>query len=432
VNVRPARPDAGKPWPELRWVDPDTRKHCSETCTGCTFAQAWVRAEQLSLDVVKRRAEIKRGLPPSPPLAAYDILKNAKAYIDSGLDTDSPHTRSNYGRALTTFVTWLDARKLRTLDKLTDIVLRDYFNERKARPKADGKRRKADSVQAEIKPVRAFLAWLRDEHLDGRGAHFTRDMLSRGLPLKGKKASERREAKDMRVLTLPQRLDLLRAALLYDACHIEQEPCAPDFALFLLTGMRRYELTMIQVCEVVRKASDWERDVYEDLIDLPGAKAKRGVPRPVYLTGFTRLGLELVREMCRGRKGHEYVTACTYDVIAARCAELREYGAPEFSVKDLRSTCCTCETGLTGVSPRLRYERQGHTEQEAIDSYERPGASMPRAATLEEIMRCEPELQLVLDLLRERNDLRIVPRGKRRPDPRPKPKGVNVLGSQQA
>lgn len=427
VNVRPARPEAGKPHPEVRWKDPDSGADCSETVHG-SYAKAWARGEAISLDVVKRRGEIKEGKPPTPPLAAYDVLAQAKLFLAT-LETESDHTRSNYGRYLTIFVSWLtNERRITTLGKITDVVLRDFYLSRKAVLKANGKPRKASSVQAEVKPIRSFLSHTRDEFLDGRGAHFTSDMLRRGLPLKGRKRQARRDSPEQRVLTLPERLDMLRAAMAYDATHTEAEPCAPDFALDLLTGLRRYELTSLQVCDVVfDRKSAWERDMYEHLIALPGAKAKRGVPRPVYFTGFTVLGLELVREMVRGRAPDEYVSALTYDSFLLRCADLREYGAPVFTPKDLRATCCTCESGLTEVTPRLCYERQGHTKEEARDTYERPGASMPRAATLEEVMRCAPEIQLVIELLRARNDLRIVPRNTPRPNTRPKPKGVAVL-----
>lgn len=110
-----------------------------------------------------------------------------------------------------------------------------------------------------------------------------------------------------------------------------------------------------------------------------------------------------MRELIRGRAGHERVFRMSYQAIGSLSKRLRAGGRtpPEgFCMKDLRSTCATYQSPLPG-NAKAKADRLGHTLAVAEEHYlALPSGTPVTAPDLETVMQCEPELREIIARLR--------------------------------
>lgn len=324
------------------------------------------------------------------------------------------------------FVEYQEENDVRYLDELGFEALKGWRKARTAKPskKIPGESRKLSAVMQDIKHVKVFLRWVSDEV---EHSPITEDLIRKTLS-KSERDKQRLKREKPPIIRMSVReIEIeLRAALAYDLEGERERWACPDVSLLLLTALRRFELVQCTVGDVyLDKESDGDKTQTTTGVELRAINAKNRIGRPIPFDGFTRIGTELLREIVRGRKNHEWITEYNYndlDDAMRGIPHYRKYKDNEtastvpFSSHVYRRTCSTFELGLPhDIKTKMR--RQGHTLAQAGDAYLDPPEGMIHADSLEEIMQCEDALSEILEALKARNAKGIKPRTEHRRRP---------------
>lgn len=203
-----------------------------------------------------------------------------------------------------------------------------------------------------------------------------------------------------------------------------------DIATLLTDGFRRAEYAMLKVGAVLLDQPEpMDKRTRTHLVMIEGKGRHGSRERKVALSGYTDVGIELMREQIRGREADEYVAEHDYNGLDDLFAELlkvtwakgyrdqrgrwheRVERGPRVLPKDLRSTGCNYGQRLHHIPERIQAERWGHTVQVHVMSYiALSGSALEPAKTLEEAMGCEPLMRRAIKLLQIRNALGIAAR----------------------
>jgi integrase len=311
-------------------------------------------------------------------------------------------TLQRYRSSLEQWASWSEKRDCMQLNQLVRPALSEWVSTRLGTLSLTvrGEPRKISTINQEVKPVRQMLIAAA---LAGRLVHLNSDAIRGGL----KRLTQ--EATVPRCYSVPEIRDALRAALDFDVSPRKSKrsaPTAPVVAAGLLGGLRRGELALLQVHDVLFDApSEYNPSITTgvDVIRLPKHKVKTGVERDVQMAPYSPLLGELMRELIRGRAGHERVFRMSYQAIGSLSKRLRAGGRtpPEgFCMKDLRSTCATYQSPLPG-NAKAKADRLGHTLAVAEEHYlALPSGTPVTAPDLETVMQCEPELREIIARLR--------------------------------
>jgi integrase len=432
VRIRKPRAGQRKVCWSLEWKrDPVTGRGGTLTLPAkvqsreAAWPYAFRKSQQLQEQRVQKRLGALKIDQPSVPM-----LDEAQSYLDEMVtDGCSPASIRNSEDVLRQLSSWLAKQGCASMAQLTFAALQAWADARRAVLKANGKPRLYTSVNQEYKVVNAMLTRANEKQRAPQwGTDQRRAVLKKIKP----SAKDRAAVETIRVLTITEIRAVLAAAVAYDRAQLADRPkyrrlLAPDLAVLLLTGMRRAELSQALLMDVQLGApSKHDPDnVKVDQIALRDGTTKGGIGRMLPLTCFTVIGVELLREIMRGRGRHEWLSENTYQTLGSKLGKLRKLpGVPaDLTLKTLRTTCCTYELHLSGVSAALILKRQGHTEDVANKHYF-DDSPLPQQPALELVMQCGAELQAVIDLVRMRNATHVLPRVEKRKKPQPEVRGL--------
>jgi integrase len=399
------KPSAGRPFYALRYTDPATGKCKQPRLPGVTTIEAAEAARAtLSNTLQHRKLQVTLAGGREHAGLTCTIREELETYLDAvgskvsrrGRRT-SPVTLRRYRDGLTEFADWCEAHDATQLGQLSRTLLGEWRKSRQD-TRAHGHERKASTVNQEVKPIRQMLVAAARF---GRISHLSSDAIAGAL------ARLVEPAPEPRCYSRPELAAILRAALRYDTqrdLRCGTPPIAPIMAVAMLTGMRRGELAKLQCREVLFDApSDFDPSIRTglDVIRLPKTKTKTFETRDVATTPYSPLLGELLRALIAKRPGHERVLRVGYVAVGDYAWRLRAFGAPEdFRLKDLRSTCATCQSPLPG-NAKAKAARLGHTLAIAERHYLALPSGMPESAADLNVVY-GPRVQLLLRVIIQR------------------------------
>lgn len=401
------RPSACHPYYRARFTDPTTGARRTMRLHGVTsHPAALAAAETLSQTLQQRGLQVTLAGGREYAGGTTLLVDEAKAYVAFVATKENKHgkrtsecTLRAYRDRLAEFCDWCARTGVTQLGQLSRPGLSAWFVAQRTAPARAGalrgKPRTTTTFNQCIKPIRQMLVAAA---VAGRLTHISsdavRDVLQR----------QTEPAPVPRVYSVTEMREILQAALDYDV-HPDRQPntpaIAPAVAVALLTGMRRGELSKMQVRWVHFDApSEYDPDIRTgvDLIRIPGKVTKIGLGRDVLTTQYSPLLAELLRALCDKRAPQERVLRMGFVALGAHSHELRAHGAPaDFRLKDLRSTCATYQTPLPG-SHKAHAGRQGHTLSVAETHYLKLRTGMPaEAPNLDVVMKVQAQLRAVIE-----------------------------------
>jgi integrase len=401
------RPRPGRAYYSLRYTEPETHQPRQPKLDGVTsLAAAEAAAFALHRSLQQRALQVTlaggREFASSLATLRQEIdlyLGGLRRKVSRRGKPTSQRTLDNYGVALEQFATWCEARSCTQVNKLMRPTLSAWRESRFAFL-VRGKLRMASTVNQDLKPVRQMLVAAA---LAGRLTHLTSDAI------RGALKSETEPAPVPVCYSVPQIRCALRAALDFDVSPFRDKraaPFAPVVAAGLLSGMRRAELSSLQVKEVMFDApAEYDPSITTgmDVLRLPEHKVKTGVARDVPMAPYSPMLGELMRALTHGRAGRERVFRMTDRALGAMAEKLARAGRTppdDFCMKDLRSTCATYQSPLPG-NAKAKADRLGHTLAVAERHYlALPSGTPLTAPDLETVMQCKAELREVIARLK--------------------------------
>jgi hypothetical protein len=400
-------PRPGRRFFALRYVEPETGQSREPKLEGVTTEPAaQAAARELSRNLQRRELQVTLAGGREHSSSVASLRQEIEAYLTSvkhkvsrrGKPT-SPTTLRRYRDGLEQFATWCEKRECRQLNQLARTTLSEWKASRFDEATRSGTTRMVSTVNQELKPVRQMLVAAA---LAGRLVHLNSDAI------RGALIRLTQPAPVPVCFSVPALRAALRTALDYDVSHYRPRrsaPIAPVVAAGLLGGLRRGELSTLQVHEVLFNApSDYDPTVKTgvDALRLPKHKVKTGQKRDVLMAPYSPLLGELMRELIQGRPGREYVFRVSYQQMGNRMKRMRKMPkAPKaFCFKNLRSTCATYQSPLPG-NAKAKADRMGHTLQVAEQHYlALPSGTPLTAPDLDTVMQCGAELREVIARVR--------------------------------
>lgn len=394
-----------------RWTDPDTGKRnelkLDAICPSREARRQWCIAKSKAL--LKRKAELESGAPTVKRTPLANAISEYEKACEGRL---RPKTRVTYGLAIKRFLEWAEAAGVKTTEGITASQLeelRDHLidipkhsavkgGKRGAFRKMAGKR-SAHAVNRELRTLKTmFQKWRRLGLLPALDKDAIGDALIR-----------LETPRTQPVYLAPSACrKLLEAALRHDKATFREtrrehsgklpagstpkyKPVAPFVAFLLLTGVRRNEALSLEWRDVDLKAVDHHGNVI-------GAVNLR--PEEVKTSRGRQVSLEVcpsVKTLLATLKLKAGDRATVFDLTvdeAKKTAErlVKNYKAPAFRWKDLRSTCevylVNSPTIYGSASIYLAAQQLGHSTEVAQRHYLQAirGIS-PEAKTLEQAMR---------------------------------------------
>ena len=391
VIIKP-RPEAGKLCYALRWRDLDdptrVRTRVLDGITERRAAEPYALRKAHELDAQRRDIEV------NGRCAVRLVSDEIKHYLTEAAVSarKGPHkgerlsatTVEQYTRNLALFQRWCDRSGKSTLKQLGRAELAAYKSSRAAPESSRGGHRKASTINLEIKPVRQMLLLARAQ---GRYESLDSDAIRAALEryAEPKPAPVCHPVAELR--------GILRCIVARDAQRRAGGLAAPAFALALLGGLRLGEITAAVVGNYTRhRPTAYDPTLTHPVLTVVHVDGltKTGA-RMVALLPYSPLLVELLDALTLGRAPSARLVDFEYEAIGDEAAAL----GIEF--KSLRSTCCSYQGPLPGDN-KTKADRLGHSEEVATRSYKAlPFGSPASAASLDEIMQCEPELRAIID-----------------------------------
>lgn len=394
-------PTAARPYYALRYTDPASGKTKQPKLEGvATREAADTAAETMSRTLQRRRLDVTlaggreyAGTTCSLRDEVSTYLAHVGRKVSRRGRPTSKVTLRRYRDGLEAFATWCESRGVQQLGQLSRATLADWLTSRLAAP-AHGQARAVSTVNQEVKPIRQMLIAAA---VAGRFTHISSDAV------RGALARMTQPAPTPRCYSVVEVRAILRAAMAYDDAPDKRAgtpKLAPIMAVALLTGMRRGELSSLQVRDVLFDApSEYDPTITTglDVIRLPAGKTKTHTTRDVEMAPYSPLLGELMRALIAKRAGHERVLRVGYVALGDYAWRLRDFGAPsDFQLKDLRSTCATYQSPLPG-NAKAKAARLGHTLAVAEQHYlALPSGTPVTAENLETVMKCADEVREII------------------------------------
>jgi integrase len=404
------RPRAGRPYYALRYTEPESGIERTPRLHDVTTPKAAAKAAvQLWRNLERRKLQVTVAGGRAHACSVATLRQEIETYLTAvkrkvskrGKRTSAVTVR-RYRDSLEQWASWCEKRDCMHLNQLVRTGLSEWVAARLGTLSltARGEPRKVSTINQEVKPVRQMLVAAA---LAGRLVHLSSDAIRGAL----KRLTQ--EAPTPRCYSVPEIRDALRAAMDFDVSPLKSRrsaPTAPLVAAGLLGGLRRGELASLQVHDVLFDApSDYDPSITTgvDVLRLPKHKVKTGVARDVQMVPYSPLLGELMRELIRGRAGHERVFRMSYQSMGSLSKRLRAAGRTPpkgFCMKDLRSTCATYQSPLVG-NAKAKADRLGHTLAVAEEHYlALPSGTPLTAPDLETVMQCAPELREIIARLK--------------------------------
>jgi integrase len=325
-------------------------------------------------------------------------------YLKETASSLRPGTLRVYKPATQLFLAWAASVHVRIASELTPELLfslRAYLISLPRR-KGKGKRRSGITVNVELRAIFTMLnLWRRKGHLPALNS----DSLSDGL-------ARAKEDQDEPVCLRPSSMrSLLEAAQRHDvATFVETRKehagagqpggtprycaIAPFAALLLLLGMRRGELLCLR----------WDRVQLDDgeiVLRKEDTKTRRGRTIGLEVSPFARKLLGAMR-LRAGEATYVFEGYSAPILDTARQRLTREFGAPRFTWKGLRSTCATYLCSSTEIfgsaTIHMSSKQLGHSVTVSERCYAKNALrGLPKGATtLDAAMELESVLAEIL------------------------------------
>lgn len=380
----------------LRWRDPATRGWRYETLRGITTekaAQPYALRKSVELDERKRRLAI------DGQCAVTMIADEVRGYVAEaslsarkGPNKGKPLgaiTVRRYTDTLAAFAAWCAQRELTSLRDLTRAKLSEWRAARRDTLTPSGQPRRVSTLNHELKPVRQMLLQARAQ---GRFESLDSDAINGAL------LSYPEAAPAPVCLSVPAMRALLQAVVTRDARRGWQ--AAPAFAIALLAGTRRAEVTAMRVSHFnPAEPTEYDPAVTHPTLFVPVGKTG---PRTVELLPYSPLLVELLGEMVVDRAPTKArLGDVDYAALGKESTALAKVIGFDFSFKTLRSTCASYQGPIAGDA-KSKADRLGHTMAVAQTYYLALPKGTPRVApSLDALMQLEPELRAIIDAVKQ-------------------------------